>query len=169
LQARALRRAQDSIHSQDYQSAWNLLAELASVDGAAEKSRALRRRVLAHLRRSMREIESGDEQGRQTIARRILELEPLEPTALRFAALSSMRLDQFDESLGHWTKLRELGQGDARIDLQIKKCRMQIERQQRKVGPFRSRGRSVTGSSASPGTPATFSMGDSRAQTGVDS
>ncbi|MBC7833013.1 MAG: hypothetical protein H7Y62_13460 [Hyphomicrobium sp.] len=129
IASRSLRDVRRMTAEGRFEDAWRL--SMAMITMMPEKASGFRERnaILRSLRALICQSE-GDT--RLQHARRLLALDPNEPTALRTAAVETMRNHDFAESLGLWRRLYDTGDGDDRINVNIGKCRLLLERIERR-------------------------------------
>ena len=146
ITTRSLRDVRRMTAEGRFEEAWRLSTAMTTI--MPEKTSGFRERnaILRSLRALIGQSE-GDT--RLEHANRLLALDPSEPTALRTAAVETMRNHDFAASLGLWQRLNETGNGDDRINVNIGKCRLLLERiEQRNAVPAKAETASLFKSSA---------------------
>ncbi len=128
LASSAVKTSRKLVADGDAVAAWKLLGEIRrqQPDNAlAEREQA---RIHSALRKQILSVDISDAASRLALGHAILSLAPLDPLGLKTSGVAAMRLHKFAEALEHWTVLRDLSDNDQKIDRNILKCRMFIER-----------------------------------------
>jgi len=123
--SRSLRDVRRMTSEGSYEDAWRLSDAIIKIRPDDASSLRERRVILAALRAQIGQSEGAT---RLEFARRLLALDPVEPTGLRTLAVETMRNHDFAESLELWQRLNDTGSNDKRIARNMVKCRLFIDR-----------------------------------------
>lgn len=125
LRSRAIRLARDHFAAGDYERGRTLLDRLPQLDPQEKK------RVLSALHSKVKSLGPGSDAERLFIGETIIRLVPEDKTGLKAAATGAMRVHRFEQALEYWQTLRDRSSSPEPIDVNIRKCRMWIDREQR--------------------------------------
>lgn len=137
IKSRAMRDVRRMSADGEFEKAWRLTGGMIKM--TPNEPAVLRERMLI-LRTLRNVINQSDGDSRLEAARRLLALQPNDRGALRAAAIATMRTFEFRESLDLWVRLRETADGnafDAKIEININKCRLFIDRADRRAHPLK--------------------------------
>lgn len=131
LKSRVTRLARECVETGDHDRAWALLERLQQFapDGrdASEK-----KRVIKALYARVKALDPVSGVERLSLGKAILRLVPDDPIGLKAAATGAMRVHHFEEALKYWQALRDGTASPEAIDANIMKCRIWIDRANRK-------------------------------------
>ncbi len=135
LKGRAIMQARAYLEQDEFRKAWGVLEAASSIDDPENKIANEKRKVLIKIRNLLRAKDPEDNEGKYMLAKLMISLDQNDPTGLKAAAVSAMRLHKFDEALEHWEKLLKQVDDNSSIKANIEKCKIYINRKQKAIRP----------------------------------
>lgn len=132
LEKKAVRAARERLAQGDAGLARTLLLAVRAVNPDSAAVHAEMQRMLVVLRAEVKALEPASAGRRLALGMEILGLDPEDAVGLRAAAVGAMRTHQYSDALVHWKSLRGKVADPSKIDLNIQKCLLWIERVKRK-------------------------------------